>query len=491
MRAMLGKLSVLVLAAGLAGSAIVTGCSSNGERSESSKDQGSIGFQLDVGGGATINTMHVIVYGNSLGSLGAATNIVRDLDVGAISGNSTAFTLTLPAGSNYQVKLSSPDNASCGGTGTFNVIAGQSNASTIAVTLSCTSVDNTGGETVNVNACTPPAVNSVFIGPNTQAVGHKIQLIADVESGSTIQWTATGTGTGTFDNSAAATANFTCSSAGSVSIQLGLTKNGCSTSKSYAVTCSGTGGGQGGAGGASGGSAGSVSVAGGGAGGSDLGGSGGSVAGGGTGGSVVVGGSGGSVAGGGSGGSVVVGGSGGTGGGAPSCPGPVNNSSTVGNATTVCSAAFAIDECGTNCAQITSNACQACELADATSCYDDGDNTDGSSLLNMKAALAFYGGANDDARVSKGIAAEQCFYKSGCAKQPGQIFTTCYCGTSGGNCTTPGAANGPCKAEIEAAAESTAPLDIASRIGDPSFPAGIAQVRVACDKTQCASTCLP
>src|SRR5450432_2518818 len=122
MRTIFGKISLLVLATGLAGSAIVAGCSSTPDNKSLSANQGSVGLQLDVGGGATINTMHVVVYGNSLGAVGASTNIVRDLDVAAISGASTSFTLTLPAGTNYQVKLSSPDNTSCGGTGTFNVI---------------------------------------------------------------------------------------------------------------------------------------------------------------------------------------------------------------------------------------------------------------------------------------------------------------------------------------------------------------------------------
>jgi len=502
MRAILSKVSVLLLAAGLAGSAIVTGCSSNvDDKSQGPKDQGTVGFQLDVGGGATINTMHVVVYGNSLGAVGASTNIVRDLDVGGISGPTASFTLTLPAGTNYQVKLSSPENVSCGGTGTFNVIAGQANSSTLSVTMSCASTDTTGGQTIDATACTPPVVNSVFVGPNTQAVGHNIQLQASVEGGSTVQWTQSGVGAGTFVSSSAASTNFTCTTAGAVTIQLGLTKNGCATAKSYSVSCTGSGGGAGGAGGAAAGGAtnggGGATNGGGGAtngGGGATNGGGGATNGGGgatNGGGGATNGGGGATNGGGGAGGAVAGANNGGGGtnsaGAGGCPGPVHNST---GAAQLCSAAFAIDECGTSCAQITTNACQACELADTSSCYDDGDNTDGSSLLNMKAALAFYGGANDAARVSKGIAVEQCMYRTGCAKQAGQIFTTCYCGTSGGSCTTPGAANGPCKAEIEAATEATAPLDVASHIGDPTFPGGIAQIRLACDKTQCAAACL-
>jgi hypothetical protein len=110
--------------------------------------------------------------------------------------------------------------------------------------------------------------------------------------------------------------------------------------------------------------------------------------------------------------------------------------------------------------------------------------------LNMAAAIAFYGGSASPARVQAGIAAEACIYSSGCGAKAGLVFTNCYCGTSGSACTTPGAANGPCKSQLEAALDTTSPLAISTNIGDPSFGGGVAQVRVACDKTQCASACL-
>ncbi|HEY5374151.1 MAG TPA: hypothetical protein VIK01_10730, partial [Polyangiaceae bacterium] len=171
-------------------------------------------------------------------------------------------------------------------------------------------------------------------------------------------------------------------------------------------------------------------------------------------------------------------------GGAPACT--VNNENGNGQ---VCSAAFAIDECGPNCTQITSDACQACEHADTSACYDDGDPTDGSSLLNMAAVIAFYGGVASPARVQAGIAAEACIYSTGCANNA-PVFTGCYCGTSGSACTSPGAANGPCKAQLEAALDTTSPAVIGTNIGDPSFGGGVAQIRISCDKTQCASACI-
>jgi hypothetical protein len=502
MRTIFGKISLLVLATGLAGSAIMAGCSSTPDTSKStSGNQGSVGLQLDVGGGATINTMHVVVYGNGLGALGAATNIVKDLDVSGISGATAAFTLTLPAGNNYQVKLSSPDDGgTCAGTGTFNVAAGQS--STIAVTMSCASTDTTGSTGVGVTACTPPVVNSVFIFPDSQAVGHTIGLDAAVESGSTIQWTSTGPGTGTFGSSTAASTNFTCTFAGAVTIQLALAKNGCTQSKSYSVTCTGTVSGGGGAGGASSGGApaggapaGGAPAGGAPAGGAPAGGApaGGAPAGGAPAGGAPAGGApaGGAPAGGAPAGGAPAGGApaGGAGGAPSGCP---SNSIVNGTgAGQVCSTAFTVDECGLNCAQISKPACITCEEADIAAgngCYDDASGTnDGSSLLNISAAIGFNGGTSTPAQVIAGEDMLSCIRTSGCAKNS-PVFTGCFCGTSA-SCTTPGSANGPCVSKIQAALGTTDPGTIGARFIDASFAGGVVDQRLACDKTQCASSC--
>jgi hypothetical protein len=372
--------------------------------------------------------------------------------------------------------------------------------------MSCTSVDTTGGETVTGTACTPPVVNSVFVGPNTQAVGRNIQLIADVEAGSSIQWVQSGTGSGTFTNSTAASTNFTCTSAGAVTLQLGLTKAGCSTTKSYSVTCTGSGNGTGGSGGSGNSSAGAAqggSAQGGAAAGAAQGGSaqGGAAAGAAQGGSAqggaaagaAQGGSaqGGAAAGAAQGGSAQGGSAqGGTGGvvGAV-CPNPAISNGTGTNQ--LCSTQFSIDECGTSCAQITNSTCLACEIADlnaGNACYDDGVTGDGSSLLNIGAAMAFNGGTPTPAKVAAGQAYLECTRKTGCAKN-GAVFSECYCGTST-SCTTPGSANGPCKSTMETALETTDPATIGTHFIDQAYAGGVVNVRLSCDKTQCKSACL-
>ena len=347
MRTIFGKISVLVLASGLAGSAIVAGCSSTPDNKTLGADQGSVGFQLDVGGGATINTMHVIVYGNGLGALGASTNIVKDLDVSAITGSVATFSLTLPKGLNYQVALSTPENATCAGTATFSVLAAQT--STIGVTMSCASTDVTGGTDVNATACTPRSSTpcSSARTPRLLATSSDSTLLSRPArpSNGLARALAPAPSVAARRPRPASPARVRARSRSNSAWR----KNGCSTSKSYSVTCTGGSTGSGGATGAGGASAGGASAGGAPAGGAPAGGApaGGAPAGGAPSAGAPAGGApaGGAPAGGAPAGGAPSGG----GTGAPTCPGPVDNENGTGQ---VCSAAFAIDECGTNCAQI-------------------------------------------------------------------------------------------------------------------------------------------
>jgi hypothetical protein len=156
-----------------------------------------------------------------------------------------------------------------------------------------------------------------------------------------------------------------------------------------------------------------------------------------------------------------------------------------------CTTEYSVDECGASCAQITKPACMQCELDDidaGNACYDDGVTGDGSSLLNIAHAMLFNGGTPTPAKVAAGIAYLECVRKTGCA-QNGAVFVECYCGTSS-SCTMPGSANGPCKAEMEAALETTEPSTIGTHFLDQAYAGGVVNVRLSCDKTQCQSACL-
>jgi cysteine-rich repeat protein len=95
-----------------------------------------------------------------------------------------------------------------------------------------------------------------------------------------------------------------------------------------------------------------------------------------------------------------------------------------------------------------------------------------------------------------------CVQESSCHLFPRQIgggntahLENCYCGTAGNACfEEPGAANGTCRTEVEAALESTDPVAIAGRMSgaDARYPA-FAAVRdlLACaDQDECGTDCV-
>jgi cysteine-rich repeat protein len=75
----------------------------------------------------------------------------------------------------------------------------------------------------------------------------------------------------------------------------------------------------------------------------------------------------------------------------------------------------------------------------------------------------------------------------------GAFIENCYCGTSGDDCfSVPGAANGTCRAQTEAAIETTSPSTVAARLDGSAeeYPVFAAAKRLLdCETTSCASTC--
>jgi hypothetical protein len=480
-------LFLLTTATALLGGTIA-GCSTtaNDTKTQGSENEGSIGFKLDVGGGASINTMHVVVYGNSLGTLNASTNIVKDIDVSGITGNTTSFTLTLPQGTNYQVRLSSADDATCAGSASFNVTAGVD--SSVSVTLTCgSSTDTTGNvDVTGVTTCTPPTIQSAFIGPNTQVVGKAITLDAHATTGASYLWAAIPSGAGTFAAATSPATTFTCQSVSTVQLQLVVGNGTCSApSKNYTVNCiaAGASGGTGGAAGAGGSSAGTGGTAAG-AGGSSAGtggtaaGAGGSSAG--TGGTAA--GAGGSSAGTGGTAAGSGGSSAGSGGVAQACPSPVTNTGSDGATitTATCSAPYTVNDCGANCASLTSAACLACETND----FAAGDVSRCSDLAGQ-AATDVDGSAIDAAQLC--LKVTECARTTNCGVAAAQ---DCYCGSAAATCfSTQGAADGPCKALIEAGLGTTVPANIFGLLTSTALPGGLAMNRIQTDHDDCGTAC--
>ena len=92
------------------------------------------------------------------------------------------------------------------------------------------------------------------------------------------------------------------------------------------------------------------------------------------------------------------------------------------------------------------------------------------------------GPASGTSRASLCAAVVDCARDSGCSGD------TCYCGsTSGIGCLT--GANGPCKTQIERAAESTSALTIQSRKANTSYALGRANAVSDCSVAKCKTQC--
>jgi cysteine-rich repeat protein len=76
-----------------------------------------------------------------------------------------------------------------------------------------------------------------------------------------------------------------------------------------------------------------------------------------------------------------------------------------------------------------------------------------------------------------------------CGRAEGCSGDDCYCGGWDPISCALGFADGPCKSEVQAAAESTSPLTIQGRSNDTFYALGRANAVAACARTQCASPC--
>jgi hypothetical protein len=89
------------------------------------------------------------------------------------------------------------------------------------------------------------------------------------------------------------------------------------------------------------------------------------------------------------------------------------------------------------------------------------------------------------------VQALDCFHAQHCART---ADTDCYCGTGvDPNACFSGSVSptGPCKTEVEAAAESSVLGDINNRYFDPSYALGAAtSVIETCDQFDCVEECL-
>jgi len=76
-----------------------------------------------------------------------------------------------------------------------------------------------------------------------------------------------------------------------------------------------------------------------------------------------------------------------------------------------------------------------------------------------------------------------------CGREQMCASETCYCGTTPLTTCIFGNGNGPCKAEVEAAARTNLPGDIVTRSSNTEYPLGRANTLAACARENCSSEC--
>jgi hypothetical protein len=76
-----------------------------------------------------------------------------------------------------------------------------------------------------------------------------------------------------------------------------------------------------------------------------------------------------------------------------------------------------------------------------------------------------------------------------CAKANGCSGSACYCGSASTISCATGGANGPCKTQIERAAETTSAITIQSRQTNTSFAIGRSNAVSECSVTKCKTEC--
>jgi phospholipase C len=223
------------------------GAASPGETSQPLQNVGSIGMDLSLPGGEQLTT----VTWSLTGPNGAAT-VVQSGSVNVQNSQSLSFVVGgIPAGSGYAIALSgtSTDGAStCTGSAQFSV--GVRTTTSVAVQMQCaTAAAEAGSVLVSGNTFNCATWNSVTAVPSETTVGNAVAVaasaIAPNAAALTYSWSAP---SGTFDTPNAASAHFTCTAPGPVTLTVAMGDGpvgdggACSTSldtTTLQVTCDG------------------------------------------------------------------------------------------------------------------------------------------------------------------------------------------------------------------------------------------------------------
>jgi hypothetical protein len=195
---------------------------------------GSVGLELDVGESVHLEAVEWEITGNGVSRSGTF-NVRNSTKIAGLVGG-------IPAGSGYLITLRAADsrdpNLTCLGSASFNVTARQT--STARVRLNCTLPQGNGSVKVEGSANVCPRIDGVSADPAETTVGSAVALVATTTAGDngpnpvSYAWTASG---GQLTNSSAASANFTCTAPGDVTLTLSVSDGECGDTTSLTVTC--------------------------------------------------------------------------------------------------------------------------------------------------------------------------------------------------------------------------------------------------------------
>jgi len=235
------KMTTLALA--FCGYASFAGCNGrdggNSPAVVSQDGTGTVSFALQLANGANIQTANYTITGPGGFTKTGAINL-------ASSSTLSTTIAGIPAGSGYQIAITAVSvdgGTTCGGSASFDVMAGKTR--TVTVALTCHETGKTGSVLVNgtLNIC--PTIDGVGANPAEAAVGGSIALTAaahDSDAGPSALTYAWTTSAGTLSSATAQNPTLTCTTPGTATVTLTVSDGdplaSCAGTQTAQVTCS-------------------------------------------------------------------------------------------------------------------------------------------------------------------------------------------------------------------------------------------------------------
>jgi len=228
-----------ILLGGLGAGGWVAGCITDPTDSSKNKtdDTGEVSFDLQLGGGLTVNTVTYTITGPVGFSRMGTIDVSQSATVSAVISG-------IPFGVGYQISLrgtTTDGRGICMGSATFDVTA--PGTKSVPVHLTCDVQPNVGSISVNgqINVC--PRIDGVAASPGEVVFGASISLsgtVVDIDHGPSAvsySWAST---SGTIAGADTATPTLTCNKVGMATVTLAASDGdpACSSTFSVDVVCS-------------------------------------------------------------------------------------------------------------------------------------------------------------------------------------------------------------------------------------------------------------